>query len=366
MRTALTGILVAVAASVPAATHLTKEDRGKLIARAQVWTPTEVSARNLLTGPDGPGALPPEQVITCDYIKKKMEGRSPKFACLLAPDDELKVKYGGTNGEVYAEVAATRLLWALGFAADRMYSVRVLCRGCPASIGGIPRADGTRLVDPAAVERKLEGKEIKSPIEGWAWNELAMVQDEAGGAPRAQRDALMLLAAFIQHTDSKPTQQRLLCLKAPGSSKATEASADEGCATPLLMINDVGVTFGRANFTNDNARGSMNLDAWSKLPVWKDPERCIAGLSRSYSGTLSDPQISEQGRRFLADLLAQLSDAQLRDLFTAARVELRTRVPNEARSGLATIAEWVDAFKAKRAQIVEHTCLQPVSTSARH
>jgi hypothetical protein len=42
-----------------------------------------------------------------------MNGRSPKFACQLAQNDEVKVDYGKENGEVYAEVAATRLLWAL-------------------------------------------------------------------------------------------------------------------------------------------------------------------------------------------------------------------------------------------------------------
>ena len=40
------------------------------------------------------------------------------------------MKYGRYNGEVYAEVAATRLLWALGFPADRNYPVRVVCAGC--------------------------------------------------------------------------------------------------------------------------------------------------------------------------------------------------------------------------------------------
>jgi hypothetical protein len=359
-------MLVAAGIGVSAAPHLTKEDRANLIARAQVWTATDIASKNLLTGPDGPGAFPPDAVVNCDYVDKKLNGHTPKFDCLIAPGDEVKVKFGGTNGEVYAEVAATRLLWALGFYADRMYSVRVICRGCPASMGGIPRTDGTRVIDPAAIERKLDGKAIKSPSEGWSWNELVRVREDAGGAPLAQRDALILLAAFIQHTDSKPVQQRLLCAKTRGAkAKASGSPADEGCAVPVMMIDDLGMTFGRANFTNSGDRGSMNLDAWSKLPVWKDPARCIAGLSHSYSGTLTDPQVSEEGRRFLADLLSQLTDEQLRDMFTAARVDLRTRVPNDPRSGLATVAEWVDAFKVKRAQIVENTCRQPVSTSAR-
>ena len=67
----------------------------------------------------------------CRYIKKEMSGNSPKFTCVIPPEDEVKVKFGRDNGEVYAEVAATRLFWALGFPVDRMYPVRVLCDGCP-------------------------------------------------------------------------------------------------------------------------------------------------------------------------------------------------------------------------------------------
>src|SRR5437870_2683739 len=64
----------------------------------------------------------------------------------------------------------------------------------------------------ASVQRKLPGTDIETAdIKGWAWPELDLVETSAG-APRAQRDALKLLASLIQHTDSKPEQQRLICL----------------------------------------------------------------------------------------------------------------------------------------------------------
>jgi hypothetical protein len=66
--------------------------------------------------------------------------------------------------------------------------------------------------------------------------------------------------------------------------------------------------------------------------------------------------ISEEGRRFLADLLMQLTDQQLHDFFESARVTLRVRDPRDPRSGLPTIDEWVDAFKQKRDQIVNRVC----------
>jgi len=367
VRTILTVILTSAAVAVPAATHLTREEREHVIARAQVWNAGDIASKNLLVGPEGPGAFERGALVPCDYVDKKLGGATPKFVCRLAGGDEVKVKFGGTNGEVYAEVAATRLLWALGFPADAMYPVRVVCRGCPPSVQGIDRPDGTRLIDPAAIERKLDGKEVSAPVEGWAWKELDLVREDQGGAPREQREALVLLAAFIQHSDNKTVQQRLLCESASkDEGQSDDKTAKDGCASPVMMINDLGVTFGRANFTNNGNTGSMNLEAWSKVPVWRDPAQCVANLSGSYSGTLKHPRVSESGRRFLADRLAQLTDNQLRDLFTAARVELRTRIPDKPRSGLATVDEWVGAFQAKRAQIVDHMCGPLLSTNLRH
>ena len=111
------------------------DERASLIARAQVWNPGDIGARDLLNGPASTDGFAPGQTVHCAFTRLDPDGNSPKFRCLLPPADEVKVKFGGTNGEVYGEVLATRLLWALGFGADRVYLVRVLCRGCSPTIG---------------------------------------------------------------------------------------------------------------------------------------------------------------------------------------------------------------------------------------
>ncbi len=325
--------------------------RSGILARAQVWRPTNVHNMNLKLGPRGPGAFPFRATVPCTYVDKRLEGHSPKFECVIGRDDEVKVKFGGSNGEVYGEVLATRLLWALGFGADRMYPVNVVCRGCPEEFGGTRLSTGETRFDPAVIERKMSGAEWPHDGKrGWAWNELDVVDPAHGGASNAQRDALKLLAVFLQHTDSKPEQQRILCVG------QTSAQSRESCRRPFLMINDLGLTFGRANRTNSNETGSVNLEAWRRTHVWKADTGCTANLSKSFTGTLEDPVISESGRRFLAGLLSQLSDRQLRELFEAGRVSLRLRSPQDVSSGYPTIEEWVAAFKEKRAQIVERHC----------
>jgi hypothetical protein len=90
------------------------------------------------------------------------------------------------------------------------------------------------------------------------------------------------------------------------------------------------------------------------VPIWKDAARCVGNLPPSQTGTLSDPVISEAGRRFLADLLVQLSDAQLRDLFEVSR--FASRGAHADGRADTTIEQWIAAFKHKRDEIVSTTC----------
>jgi hypothetical protein len=279
----------------------------------------------------------------CDYVDVKLPGSSRKFRCAIGGVDMVKVRYGAGNGEVQGSVLASRLLWALGFGADRVYPVRVMCRGCPPDPWTQRgRVAGVRIFDPAVIERKPAGHEMKTAKgEGWAWPELDLVDEAQGGASRTERDALTLLAVFMQHTDSKPEQQRLLCL--PEGIRR-----DGGCDTPFLMVHDVGLTFGHANLRNRDETGSVNFTEWARTPVWRSAGQCVSRLSKSYTGTLDNPTIGEAGRALLADLLSRLRDEQLQDLFAVAGVDRR----NPA----ASVNDWVNAFKRKRDEIVSARC----------
>jgi hypothetical protein len=346
----LTLVLTLLAAAALSAQELTGTARLAFIRRAQIWAPTNVSAMDLRAGPRGPGAVPPGEMVTCEYVERALPGTTRKFFCAVSPGDVVKVRYGPHNGEVEGAVLATRLLWALGFSADRVYPARVACRGCSSDPWTKrKRVAGEQVFDPAAIERKPDGREMRyhGKDAGWAWTDLDLVEPSQGGAPAEQRDALKLLAVFMQHTDTKPYQQRLLC--APGGVTDTEA-----CDKPFMVLHDVGVTFGRANAFNRNVTGSVNYEEWSKTPIWRDGTACIGRLSKSVTGTLGDPAIGEGGRKFLADLLVQLSDRQLRDLFEVARVDLRRH--GAGGNAAATIEEWVAAFKHKRDEIVTRRC----------
>jgi hypothetical protein len=326
--------------------------RRDAIARARVWSPTRVEAMDLRRGPGGRHAFVPETTVDCTYVPVELDGRTPKFICQLPNGERVKVKHGRDNGEVYAEVAATRLLWALGFGADQVYPVRVRCHGCPtaAQDQDRDRKDTVQVFDVAILERRRSGTAIGED-EGWAWDELENVQPRLGAAAAAQRDALKLLAAMLQHTDSKKEQQRIVC----------DGPVRRGrCGRPFMFIDDLGRTFGRANAFNRDGPSSVNLDAWARTPVWADETGCRANLGRSMTGTLNHPVVSDEGRQMLARLLSRLRDKQLRDLFLVARFPQRAEVDD--RSDPRDVDPWVRAFKAKVTQISSRSCVARLAT----
>src|SRR5262249_2583651 len=134
-----------------------------------------------------------------------------------------------------------------------------ICRGCPARLtGGMAAPDGEAHFDLAIVERKFPGKEVFGEKQiGWTWNELNLVDDRIGGAPIEQRDALKLFAVMLQHTDSKPEQQRLSCLD-EGKKDGQDGRDVADCHHPFMLINDLGLTFARANEFNMQPLSGVN------------------------------------------------------------------------------------------------------------
>jgi hypothetical protein len=328
------------------------KERAGLIRRLRIRRGSAKPIEPLDLSPD-PGDPPLGEGVACKFQLDEPEGTTPKFECVLADGEVLKVKYGGTP-EVAAEVAATRLLDAFGFGADQVSLVRTLrCFGCPREPFHVSRAvDKIGLAegyargldygsyvdfDWVAAERKHPGRTIVAGDKGWSWYELDGVDARSGGATPAEVDALRLLAVFLAHWDNKPSNQRLVCPEGAGT--------DGGCAVPLAVVQDVGSTFGP---------DKVDLPRWRATPIWADPEGCRVSMKGlPYAGaTFHDAVISEGGRALLADLLERLSRRQVEDLFTAARFA-ETAAPFRPKH---PVSEWADAFDAKVREIRSRRC----------
>jgi hypothetical protein len=319
--------------------------REEALRAARVWrSPAPpIGSADLAANPPGPDSFRTDEVVSCTFRLRASKGWSPKFECALPSGEEVKVKYGRNSVEVFAEVAATRLLTALGFGADRMYMVKaVRCRGCPVYpypkveiLDALRQGGGREVIFwTAAIERKLPGRPIRGALPGWTWPELDRIDPSAGGATRAEVDALRLMAVFLNHWDNKGPNQRLVCVD--------EGDARVDCAHPFAILQDVGQTFG--------PRG-LDLDGWTRTRIWSDPAACRVSMKGlPYAGaTFDDVQITEGGRLFLGDLLRQLSHAQIVALFTGARFPDFARQSKQGRD----MENWAAVFESRVRQIVD-------------
>jgi hypothetical protein len=370
------------------ADKLKSSARRDALARAVVWLgPAHtLQTADLRRNPDCPPGR--GEPLACRFEPGKVGGDSPKFDCRFESGEVLKVKYG-PSPEIHTEVAATRLLHALGAGADRMYLVEELrCFGCPkdpfpmlqcfsspfealvrqcAPIYGehrtgkglVVRVDYARYTDfkLVAIERKALGTPLESPGKaGWSWSELDAVPgfddvrvaaaDEtrlgaAADTQRDERDALRLLAVFLNNWDNRADNQRLLCLDDGAPAKGG------GCRTPLAYMHDVGATFGHVG--GPKGERKLDVEGWRATPIWKDRASCRVSIRspRLHGATFGEAEISEGGRRLLAERLTRLRERQIRDLFEGARfAEFEDASPESRDVGL-----WVRAFQEKVSEI---------------
>jgi len=372
------------------------KDRSKILSMATVWKAprADLTASDIFNGPKAKGW---EELLTADKVhcvtsqedqEGDFGGKTPKFYCqLLKPTSPttydlvtkkngerrvIKVKYssqGVQNDEIQGEILGTRLLWALGFYADQMFFVpSVRCFGCTADPYNnrqvVTQPGASRTFHNVAIESKIDGDKIVSPVKvsgpihggdnaipktpiwsaGVGFGEM-MAKDNLPAIGRAeqkaQRDALRLLAVFMQHTDLKAENQRLVCKETDAQGKCTEA---------IMMIQDIGTSFGVTFDTGVMSLQKVDLNIWKKSSIWKDAKACEAQISESKKilfgladKTMTSPVISEAGRQFLAKLLTDFSSDQSRviALFKAARV--------------SNVEAWVKAFNEKVEQIKSPT-----------
>jgi hypothetical protein len=285
--------------------------------------------------------------VVCRYLYDEPSGTSSKFDCVLESGHVIKVKYG-RNPEIHAETAAFTLLTILGYAADQVRIIpRLRCYGCPRYPFLLSRllwlAHVPDPLDPdgydrgytdfewVSVESRFDAPAIETgDIEGWAWYELSR-----SGAPRGDLDAFRLLAAFLAHWDNKADNQRLVCLD------EDPAPPDGSCRFPLLMIQDLGATFGPVK---------VNLSGWRDRPIWLDPHECrVTMRDLPWRGaTYPDMQISEAGRVQLARGLAAVSDDAARRMFFDARFHEFYSATDDERD----LEAWTAAFQSRVDQIL--------------
>ena len=296
--------------------------------RAVLWqAPDNIRSRDLFYGPGGKDHTPDS---TYTFVKEDLAGSHPKFDVRDENDVKWKVKLGS---EARPEVAATRLVWAVGYFANEDYFLPEI------QVGNLPARlhRGQKLVGPGGIVRNVR---LKRVLEGekkvgiWPWRANPFV----GGR---ELNGLRAMMALLNNWDSKDVNNSIYEEKHP---KAAEGP-DE-----IYMVSDLGSSFGTARLTwpDPTPAGSLKAYAHSRFiskvtPEYVDfdvPRRPAMIIFFNLPEFLSRlplrsiaKEIPRSDARWIGHLLAQLSPDQVRAAFRAAGY-----TPDEV-DGLAKVVE---------------------------
>lgn len=244
---------------------------------AILWQQVDIKSRDTLRGPTSEGITPALEKVK--FLGRQHGGNNLKYRVEDANGREWVVKIAD---ESQAEVAANRLLWAIGYRTEIDLIVPRI------NIEGIGSYKNARF--------EVRTKEIKRG-ERWGWENNPF-------AGTKEFDGLRLMMAFVNNWDLKDDNNAIIT---------------EGGKT-YLIISDMGSSFGRLAKTNESRSGrSVNkAEHYAEANFIKGVSGGIVELDYRGGGADHLKGISVENARWLAELLMQLSDKQISDAFRAA------------------------------------------------
>jgi hypothetical protein len=308
----MVGILVAVSVlSFPAGGAGKDESTGSVLVT--LWrNPTDIASRNLFFGPGGKKHQPHS---TFTFLKEDLDGTNPKF--VVRDDDGVKWKIK-LGEEARPETVASRLAWAVGYFANEDYFLPDLrVRKMPSRLHrgqNLVASNGS--MHDARLKRYLPGEK---KIGNWQWR-----HDPFTGT--RVLNGLRVIMALMNNWDLKDINNAVY-----------EEKENAGPESPkhTYLVSDLGASFGTTGRSWTRAKGKGNLNAYrhskfiSKVTAdYVD----FATPSRPALVHLSNPaefisrlrlrgigkRIPRADAKWVGQLLARLSPAQIRDAFRAA------------------------------------------------
>lgn len=278
--------------------------------------------------------------------------------------DRVKVKYlkpahpnhDRRYHEVFTEIAASRILWALGFPADHEYPVKTAaCVGCSADPFKDDSKDNKALLhdtpatfDIATVGREKPWDEIDPENdETWSWRDAATFYGNGQWTreQQVQFDAYRLALGLFTYHNAIDVQNRLAC-----AEWKPDATNPRICLKPMVFVQDLGSTFGKDGFFT-NPRGSFK--DWQSQTVFKKLATCE--LRHALEG---DRRPLKEAQDLLIQRLQSFDRERVKTIFTVARFQLmdqeqlqRLRSSGAPDVAEAALNEWTDTFMNRIAEI---------------
>lgn len=272
--------------------------------------PANIASENLYYGPGGEAHAPRGKVFT--FVKEDMSGTNPKFVVEDEEGVRWKVKLGF---EAKPETVATRLLWAVGYAADEDYFLPAIeVNGLPHLRRGSQYVDSDGVVHNVRLERHRPGKKISE----WKWKDNPFVGDR-------ELNGLRVMMALINNWDLKNINNGII------EKKHDDSETPER----VYSVTDLGASFGTPGFASTQKKAKGNLQEYEHsafmtkiTPEYVDfatPARPslvrffnIPAFARRVRMEELGKHVPRKDARWIGDLLIQLSPEQIADAFRAA------------------------------------------------
>jgi hypothetical protein len=267
--------------------------------------PSPIASRDLYWG-SGSENRAPRAPFT--FISEDVSGTNPKVRVRDANDVEWSVKFAGTEphkNEVHAEVAATRLVWALGYLVEENYFVP---QGRIEKVGALKRAAAVVAADGSFQRARFEREDpsMKDTEHTWSFkaNPFRGTQELSG---------VMILSAALHHWDLKHDNTAIVQVRRQDRLEA------------WYLFSDLGSTFGKMEALPRvlSGRDRWNLEAYRAEPL---VDRVSDGkVYLNHDGTAEIDPVPLEHARWFASLAAQLSPDQVRRAFEAAGASAEER-----------------------------------------
>jgi hypothetical protein len=265
--------------------------------------PVDLESRNLFYGAGGPAHEPRG---TFRFLKEDLSASSPKFELAGTDGTTWKAKLGI---EVHPEVAASRLLWAVGYFANEDYFVQTI------QVAELPHLHrGNRYVEHGGTVRDVRLKRHvpgEKKLGNWSWKQSPFSETR-------EWYGLRVLMAVMNNWDLKDVNNAIY-------------QVDGSHPEQHYLVSDLGASFGT---TGLNARAKGNLEEYRRskwinnvsggfvdFNVPSDPSMGyifdVPEMARRKGLLWIGHHIPVEHARWMGSLLARLSPQQVRDAFRA-------------------------------------------------
>lgn len=255
--------------------------------------PGPVGKRDLFWGA-GSEARAPRPPFT--FVEEEFSGKNPKIVVKDGRGQTWDVKFGE---EAHSEIAANRLVWALGYFVEQQYFVR---EGTIAGATRLERAGEHVSRDGAFRNARFRLRDPATPRtdEEWTLKENPFVGTK-------EMSGLHILMTMVNNWD----------IDGARNNKVLRAPAGNGRAERWFLVSDLGATFGRMGGGRVTDHSKWTLDHFRRE---RFIEKVSGGmLDLAYDGYDSDiDRVPLEHARWFAGLVTQLTETQLRRAFEAA------------------------------------------------